>query len=83
MKAARLQEAAALMREIKKAEEEGKEPKKLPKKLKKYALSVRAYNRCQLCGRDRGYYRKFKICRCCFRKLASEGLIPGVRKASW
>lgn len=44
---------------------------------------VRRYNRCQLCGRARAYYRKFHICRICLRKLASEGLIPGVRKASW
>jgi len=45
--------------------------------------SARRYNRCQLCGRPRAYYRKFQICRICFRKLASEGAIPGVRKASW
>jgi small subunit ribosomal protein S14 len=44
---------------------------------------VRRYNRCKLCGRRRGYMRKFKICRICFRKLASTGQIPGVRKASW
>jgi small subunit ribosomal protein S14 len=44
---------------------------------------VRAYTRCELCGRARAVYRKFKICRLCFRKLAHEGLIPGVRKASW
>ncbi len=43
----------------------------------------RAYNRCQICGRPRGYLRKFGICRICFRKMASEGLIPGVIKASW
>ena len=45
--------------------------------------SSRRYNRCQLCGRARSYYRKFQICRICFRKMASEGVIPGVRKASW
>lgn len=44
---------------------------------------VRAYTRCELCGRARAVYRKFRICRCCFRKLALEGRIPGVRKASW
>ena len=55
----------------------------VPKDLKKFAFATRAYHRCNLCGRDRGYYRKFKICRLCFRKLASEGLIPGVKKASW
>jgi small subunit ribosomal protein S14 len=44
---------------------------------------VRAYTRCELCGRSRAVYRKFRICRCCFRKLAHDGKIPGVRKASW
>ncbi|MFA5794122.1 MAG: type Z 30S ribosomal protein S14 [Candidatus Brocadiia bacterium] len=46
-------------------------------------FKVRAYNRCLLCGRRRGYYRKFKICRICFRTLALEGKLPGVKKASW
>ncbi len=46
-------------------------------------FSTRHRNRCELCGRARGYYRKFKICRLCFRKLAHRGEIPGVRKASW
>jgi small subunit ribosomal protein S14 len=73
VKSARLHEAAALKRA----------GKPIPKALKKYAFAVREVHRCQLCGRDRGYYRKFKVCRCCFRKLASEGLIPGVKKASW
>ena len=44
---------------------------------------TRRYNRCQLCGRPRAYYRKFQICRLCFRGLASKGEIPGVKKASW
>ncbi|MFC1643581.1 type Z 30S ribosomal protein S14 [Chlamydiota bacterium] len=44
---------------------------------------VRAYSRCANCGRPRGIYRKFKLCRICFRKLALEGKIPGVLKASW
>ena len=43
----------------------------------------RKYNRCQVCGRPRGYLRKYKMCRLCFRKLASEGLLPGVTKSSW
>jgi len=46
-------------------------------------FSTRQRNRCQLCGRPRGYMRKFGICRICFRELASDGLVPGVRKASW
>jgi len=39
--------------------------------------------RCRLCGRPRAVYRKFGICRICFRNMASDGLIPGVMKASW
>lgn len=46
-------------------------------------FKVRAYTRCVNCGRRRGYYRKFKLCRICFRKFALEGKIPGVVKASW
>ena len=44
---------------------------------------IRLKRRCQLCGRARAVYRKFGICRICFRNLASDGLIPGVKKASW
>ncbi|UCG68888.1 MAG: type Z 30S ribosomal protein S14 [Thermoplasmata archaeon] len=47
----------------------------------KYA--VRKYNRCGLCGRPRGYMRKFGLCRICFRQLALRGEIPGIIKASW
>ena len=50
---------------------------------KKPKFKVRGYTRCQICGRPRAVYRKFKICRICFRTLANEGKIPGVRKASW
>jgi small subunit ribosomal protein S14 len=46
-------------------------------------FKVRAYNRCPLCGRPRGYIRKFGICRICFRMLALKGDIPGVIKSSW
>ncbi len=47
----------------------------------KYAVQQR--NRCQLCGRPRGYMRRFGLCRICFRELAVTGQIPGVRKSSW
>ncbi len=50
---------------------------------KKPKFRVRRYTRCQLCGRSKAVYRKFKICRICFRALANEGKIPGVKKASW
>ncbi|MCP4593801.1 MAG: type Z 30S ribosomal protein S14 [bacterium] len=46
-------------------------------------FAVRTIRRCQLCGRSRAVYRKFKICRICFRSLAHQGKVPGVRKASW
>ncbi|MCS7179948.1 MAG: type Z 30S ribosomal protein S14 [bacterium] len=46
-------------------------------------FKVRERNRCWRCGRPRGYYRKFGICRVCFRELAGKGEIPGVKKASW
>ncbi|OGQ00997.1 MAG: 30S ribosomal protein S14 type Z [Deltaproteobacteria bacterium RBG_19FT_COMBO_52_11] len=46
-------------------------------------FKVRMYHRCPLCGRARGYYRKFDLCRICFRLLASRGEIPGVIKSSW
>jgi small subunit ribosomal protein S14 len=44
---------------------------------------VRVRNRCKLCGRPRGYMRRFGLCRICFRELALLGKIPGVTKASW
>jgi small subunit ribosomal protein S14 len=50
---------------------------------KKPKFSTRPHNRCQKCGRARGYMRKFKMCRICFRNYASLGQIPGVTKSSW
>jgi len=44
---------------------------------------VRAYTRCNMCGRPRAVYRKFGICRICLREMALLGEIPGMRKASW
>ncbi|MCL2503187.1 MAG: type Z 30S ribosomal protein S14 [Coriobacteriia bacterium] len=46
-------------------------------------FSVRRYSRCSRCGRPRGYYRQFGLCRVCLRELAGRGELPGVRKASW
>lgn len=56
-----------------KAKAEGKKPE----------FSTRVYNRCNLCGRRRGFMRFFGICRICFRELACNGDIPGVTKSSW
>ena len=46
-------------------------------------FSSRVYTRCNNCGRPKAVYRKFGICRICFRNFALKGLLPGVRKASW
>lgn len=51
------------------------------KRVSKY--KTRRKNRCVICGRGRGYMRKFGICRICFREYASSGLIPGIKKSSW
>jgi len=56
---------------------------KIAKANKTPKFRSRRESRCGLCGRPRGVYRKFGICRICFRNLADEGLIPGVKKASW
>lgn len=53
------------------------------KQKRKPKFSTRAYHRCNLCGRPRAYLRRFGICRICFRDLASNGMIPGITKASW
>ncbi len=62
-----------LKAELKKALASGKKPHQ----------PTKAYNRCRLCGRIGGYMRRFDICRICFRELANDGKIPGVRKSSW
>ena len=46
-------------------------------------FSTRAYTRCNRCGRPHGVLRKYGICRICFRELANEGTLPGVKKSSW
>lgn len=46
-------------------------------------FKVRGHTRCDQCGRSHAVYRKFGLCRVCFRNLALKGEIPGVRKASW
>lgn len=53
------------------------------KQERKQKFKVREYTRCSICGRPHSVYQDFGICRVCFRKMANEGLIPGVRKSSW
>lgn len=55
----------------------------IAKQKRKSKYPVRAYNRCSKCGRPRGFMRMFGLCRICFRHMAHNGEIPGVRKASW
>ncbi len=50
---------------------------------KKPKFSTRKINRCWRCGRNRGYLRDFGLCRICFRELADNGDLPGVKKSSW
>lgn len=50
---------------------------------RKQKFKVREYTRCERCGRPHSVYRKFKLCRICFRELANKGEIPGIKKSSW
>lgn len=59
---------------------------RLAKRMKakmKPKFKTRQHNRCELCGRSRSFIGYFKMCRLCFRKLALQGMVPGVIKASW
>jgi len=53
------------------------------KQQRKPKFKVRGYTRCKVCGRPRAVYRRFDLCRVCFREMAHSGEIPGVTKASW
>lgn len=75
-----LKERAA---DINLSEEERQQARLDLNKMPRDASPHRLRNRCQLTGRSRGYMRKFKVSRLCFREMASMGLIPGVTKSSW
>lgn len=53
------------------------------KSARKPKFKVRAYTRCGRCGRSKSVYCKYNLCRICLRELAMQGMIPGMRKASW
>lgn len=55
----------------------------IAKSNKKPKFSTRKVNRCWKCGRRHSFLRKFGLCRICFRELANQGKLPGVRKSSW
>ncbi len=55
----------------------------IARSLKKPKFATKAVNRCFRCGRKHGYMRDFDLCRICFRELANEGKLPGIKKSSW
>jgi len=75
----KLVEKFAVKRAKLKAEGDFQELSRIPRN----SSAVRLHNRCKLTGRPKGYMRQFGISRIVFRELASKGLIPGVKKASW
>lgn len=83
LKYAKRQELKKIIKSYASSIEEKEAAVKKLNKLPKNSCPVRQRNRCQLTGRPRAYYRKFKISRLCFRELALAGMIPGVIKASW
>ena len=79
VKRTKLVEKYADKRAMLKAQGEYQELSRLPRN----SNPIRLHNRCNLTGRPKGYMRQFGISRIAFRELASKGLIPGVKKASW
>ena len=55
----------------------------IAKSNRKPKFSTRSVRRCWKCGRKHGFLRRFGLCRICFRELANDGKLPGVRKSSW
>lgn len=82
-KYAKRQEYKKIIKSYTVSEEEKLEAVRKLNKLPKNSCPIRQRNRCQLTGRPRAYYRKFKVSRLCFRELAHQGMIPGIVKASW
>lgn len=71
---------ARFRRDMLRLDKNKKDPKNNPMEPRD---KIKIRRRCKICGRPKAVYRKFGICRICFRNLASDGLIPGVTKASW
>ncbi len=77
------QDLKKIILDMSKSDEERMNAVYLLNKMPKNSSPVRRRNRCLMTGRSRGYLRKYKLSRLCFREMASQGLIPGVVKASW
>lgn len=71
---------ARFRKQMEKLEKNKKDPKATPMAARE---KIKIRLRCKLCGRPRAVFRKFGVCRICFRSMANDGLIPGVTKASW
>ncbi|MFN5289953.1 MAG: 30S ribosomal protein S14 [Gemmataceae bacterium] len=71
---------ARFRKQMEKLEKNKKDPKACPMPPRE---KIKVRLRCKLCGRPRAVFRKFGVCRICFRSMANDGLIPGVTKASW
>jgi len=82
-KQARRSELKKIIVDMTKSDEERMNAVYTLNRLPKNSSKVRLRNRCKRTGRCRGYLRKFKLSRLCFRELASSGMIPGIFKASW
>ena len=79
----RRQQLKKIVLDATKSDEERIEAQIALDKLPKNSSPVRLRNRCQFTGRARGFLRKFKLSRLCFREMANKGLVPGVVKSSW
>lgn len=77
------QELKKIISDPRTSEEKRADAVKRLNKMPKNSSRVRIRNRCQITGRCRGYLRKFKLSRICFRDMSSKGLIPGITKSSW
>lgn len=77
------QELKKTILDLNKSDEERLSAQIALNKMPRNSCPVRLRNRCHLTGRARGYLRKFKLSRLCFREFANRGLIPGITKASW
>ena len=76
-------ELKKIVRDLNVSDEDRLMAKDALNKLSRNSSKIRLRNRCQLTGRSRGYLRKFKLSRLCFREMANAGLIPGIIKSSW
>lgn len=77
------QELKEIVKDLSKTDEERQDAMIALNKLPKNSSPTRLRNRCQFTGRSRGFLRKFKMSRLCFREMANQGYIPGIVKASW